>query len=471
MNFFENNNEDIHSIVKKFEHMINSNKSIYLDIYQFEEIIDFYIETDKLNKAFVAAKIANKVHPSSTNLKLKKAQLLIELGKVEKALSILDYLEKIENSNVEIYFFKGLALLKSHNNKEAEKYFEKAFNLSEDEEIEDMLQIVSQYYQKNMDYKLAIKYLKRLNELDPYNIDAIYDIAMCYLEIFNYKKSEKYFNKYLDFDAFSKTAWLYLGDTLKNQNKIVEAIIAYEYSIAIDPNFIFAYINKANVLADNKNIEKAIETYKDCLNYNPKNTKIHTYIGELYEEIKKYNSAIKYYKKALDIDKNSAEAWFGIGIINYYQNNLFESLFFIKRAIQIDENNAEFFFYLGKLNEKLGFYTDSIQAYLTSNKILPNQDETKIALANIYTKNNETNKSLEILNKINETSNYYSDSLYIKSANLFIENNTKESLKILDSALNLDFSLNKKYINLFESNTFIKKYIEKYKNKKSQYNE
>ncbi len=466
MELFEYNNDELQQNINKFEKMINSNKNTYFDVYQFEEIIDYYLETQKINKAIIATKIATNQHPSSNIIKLKKAQLLVETGKIDKALKILNFLEKVENKNVDIYFFKGLAYIKQHNNNKAIKYFELSLELSDEDETEDILQIIAQIFQKNMDYKIAIKYLKKLIQINPFNSDAIYSLAMCYLEIFNYKNSEKYFNIYLDFDAFSKTAWLYLGESLKHQNKINQAIKAYEYSIAIDPKFIYAYINKANILADDKKIDQAIETYKDCLYYNSKNAKILTYLGELYEEIKKYDKAIESYKKAIDIDKNLAEAWFGIGIINYYKNDLFESLFFIKRALKIDPENPEFLFYLGKLNEKLGFYNDAIDAYILSDKIFPNQDETKIALANIFTKNNNTAEALKIIKDIDVISNFYSDALYILSANLYLNNDINESLKIFEQAIKENINIADKYIDLFENNEIINNRLQNYKNKK-----
>ena len=465
MELFEYNNEELQQNINKFELMISSNKNTYFDVYQFEEIIDYYIDTQKINKAYTATTIATNQHPNSNILKLKQAQLLVELGKTNKALKILNYLEKVETKNIDIYFFKGLAFVKQHNNKKAIKYFDKALNISEEDETEDMLQIIAQMFQKNMDYKLAIIYLKKLIKINPFAPEPVYDLAMCYLEIFDYKNSEKYFNIYLDFDAFSKTAWLYLGESLKHQNKKNQAIRAYDYAIAIDPKFIFAYINKANILADDKKIDKAIDTYKDCLFYNKKNAKILTYLGELYEENKNYELALETYKKAIDIDKNLAEAWFGIGIINYYKNDLFESLFFIKRALKIDPENSEFLFYLGKLNEKLGFYNDAIDAYILSDKILPNQDETKIALANILTKNNNTPEAIKILKDIDVNSDLYSDALYILSANLLLKNNVNEGLKIFEEALKINIKIVDKYIDLFENNDLINKSLKDYKNK------
>ena len=81
----ENNNFS----VSKFESMLKTNSVHFFDSNEFEHIINHYLEIGKINLAKKAVKIGLNQHPTSTNLKLYKVEILIFENKLSKADTIL----------------------------------------------------------------------------------------------------------------------------------------------------------------------------------------------------------------------------------------------------------------------------------------------------------------------------------------------------------------------------------------------
>ena len=61
--------DDRFTTVKRFEDMLGSNKPLYFDVEEFEDIIEFYIDNNNLNHANKAIEIALEQHPISDSIK------------------------------------------------------------------------------------------------------------------------------------------------------------------------------------------------------------------------------------------------------------------------------------------------------------------------------------------------------------------------------------------------------------------
>ena len=93
----ENNNFS----VSKFESMLKTNSVHFFDSNEFEHIINHYLEIGKINLAKKAVKMGLNQHPTSTNLKLYKVEILIfenkyEIGKKENTnhYSLVNVIER-----------------------------------------------------------------------------------------------------------------------------------------------------------------------------------------------------------------------------------------------------------------------------------------------------------------------------------------------------------------------------------------
>ena len=60
-----------------------------------------------------------------------------------------------------------------------------------------------------------------------------------------------------------------MGNVLKDQGKLEEAIEAYKKALSLKPDYADAYNNMGNALKDQGKLEEAIEAYKKALSIKP----------------------------------------------------------------------------------------------------------------------------------------------------------------------------------------------------------
>ncbi|NQE36836.1 tetratricopeptide repeat protein [Microcoleus asticus] len=99
-----------------------------------------------------------------------------------------------------------------------------------------------------------------------------------------------------------------LGNTLKNQGKLEEAITAYRKAIEIDPNFAWAYNYLGLILQNQGKLEEAITAYRKAIEIDPNYTNAYNNLGLILQNQGKLEEAITAYRKAIEIDPNFADA-------------------------------------------------------------------------------------------------------------------------------------------------------------------
>jgi hypothetical protein len=89
-----NEEEDYNLSLSKFESMLKTNKVLFFDSEEFEEIILHYIDSGKTSLAKKALKLALEQHPKSTGLKLVQVEMLVyedQLDLADKMLNAVSY--------------------------------------------------------------------------------------------------------------------------------------------------------------------------------------------------------------------------------------------------------------------------------------------------------------------------------------------------------------------------------------------
>ncbi|MFC2097128.1 tetratricopeptide repeat protein [Bacteroidota bacterium] len=430
--------EEINSAVNRFKEFTKSGRDCYFDVFEYEGIIDYFFEHNMIKKASVAIDLADKQHPYSVSLRVKKAQLCIYKGQAQEAILILNLAEKLERNNIDIYILKGNALLLLDKPNEAEKQFDAVIKTST-EDLGRILNDIAFAYEQSGYFKFALKYFKKALKLDPQNGSLLYDIAFCYEKTHQSEKSILYYNKYLKEYPFSKNAWHNLANQYYETEEFDKAIEAYDFAIAIDPDFINAFFNKANCLNEAEKYAEAIKTYKEILLTESDNPVVYTYIGECYERLNDYKKAIDNYNLALDNDNEFSDAWFGIGLVKLFEEKYFESISYVKKAIKFNSSNSEYYYALGNVNTKLGFTKDALIAYKDAIDNDPEDVGSWLASAEIMFKQGEMEKAINFLESGYDITKEYANINYRLATYHFLKDNKTQGLKYFTSGLKQNF--------------------------------
>tara|TARA_B100000809_G_scaffold254209_1_gene291138 strand:- start:254 stop:721 length:468 start_codon:yes stop_codon:yes gene_type:complete len=104
-----------------------------------------------------------------------------------------------------------------------------------------------------------------------------------------------------------------LGNTYRQQDRLEEAIEAYNKAIEIKPDYHLAYHNLGNTYRRQGKYDQAIEAYNKAIEIKPDYHLAYYNLGNAYDEQDKYEEAIEAYNKAIEIMSNDAESYINRG--------------------------------------------------------------------------------------------------------------------------------------------------------------
>jgi len=325
-------NAEFRSILARYERMVRQNEASYFDVYQFEKIVDHYLDGNYFDQATKAVDFGIRQHPSATSLELKRAQIFAEKGDSSKALTLLKKLEKTDASNNELFLIKGMVYSQLGKTAEAEKTFDKALAITY-ENKEEILYDIAISYENNHQYKIALKYLKKALKIKPGKLNIIYEAAHCYERLHEYNNAAECYKKYLDKEPFAENVWYNLGTIYFKKEDFTLAVEAYDYAIALNDTYSSAYLNKAITLSHWGKYKEAVSVYLEFLQMEPQNVMAHCYLGECFERLEKFDDAIQWYQKAIDLDPDFSEAWFGLAICYQHKEDYVKALKWVDQYI------------------------------------------------------------------------------------------------------------------------------------------
>jgi tetratricopeptide (TPR) repeat protein len=389
-------NEEFQVLLRKYEDMRSGIQSIFFDVEEFEQIIDYFLDDFQYDEAREAANLGKQQHPTSVEIKYKFIHICIEQGKPKKALALLEEIPVWEENNPERYFLKGTALCLLGKLKEAEAQFDRALEISVEDNFEALLNI-SIAFENVRHFELAIKYLNQAYLQQPENLSVLYDLGYFYDRLHRFDTSLKYYQEYLDLDPYSDNVWYNLGIVYHKLEEYTKAAEAYDFSIAINPDYASAYFNKASVWVNAGKFEKAIDAYRDFLEVEPESTQAYCYMGDCYEQMDRLEDALGAFQKVIELDNTDPEGWFGAGMIYIRQGLQQQAITYILKAIEFDSNNLDYWINLGYANEDAGLIEEAVKCYGFVTRADAGDVDGWIALTGLLLKEGEYEQALRFL--------------------------------------------------------------------------
>lgn len=429
--------EEAMEAVRKFEDSLRSRKSLFLDIVDFESVIDYYINADDYKKAQEAVGAALNIYPNSVEVQVRKAEVLIMGKRFSEALDLLKQLVKFDSSNGEIYLLLGQTSLEMMNADAAKKYFSKAIDLTPTDKS-GLYYRIAGLYQYSENYHEALRYLGMAFEMSPESLNIIFDLAYGYEQIDDLDNAELFYNKYLDINPFSSNVWYNLGILYTYKDNLEKAIEAFDFAIAVDPNNSSAYFNKANTLANNESYIAAVSCFKELTKLEPENPKIYCSIGECYEKMKDYDNALKAYRKSISLNPATAEAYYGIGVVMLETKQYNMALDLINKARALDPDNYDFWLGFAKVKYELNNADEAIDAYHQAISLNPEEPDAYLGIAEILLYQNRLDDVELFYNRIALKFPDIPMLKVIRAAALYKSNKPTEALDTLRMAKMID---------------------------------
>lgn len=381
--------------ILRFENMLKTNKILFFDSEEFEDLILHYLDSGKLNLSKKALKLALEQHPNSIGIKLVHSEVLIFENKFEKAIVLLNELEQLDPENEDIYFHKSMIYSKQGDHKASIRMLEKAFLYAEDHS--EVYMLIGLEYLFLEDFDKALYYFKKCLKHNPHDHSALLNIIYCFEINDRYTDAIQYLESFLDDNPYNELAWQQLGKQLYVTKDYESAVNAFDMAIVVDEYFSGAYIEKGKALEKCDRYQEAIINYKELMKIEESSAFVLARIGYCYDKCNEYKYALYYYLKAVHEDPLYERTWIYITDLYIRHDKFTKALHFINKALSIDEQNYTYWRRFAIINKELKFWDDAElgfrkavefgdkykETYLLWTEVLIELKEEKIALTHL----------------------------------------------------------------------------------------
>lgn len=332
--FFEN------ELARKFEEMIENNDEFYFDTEELEDIIIYYLELGDISYAELAVNFGLRLHPNSIEIKIKQLEVLLELEDYTSAKRLIEELRVTSMESADFLVCCAKYYSNLGNPKKSIEYCEKALKL--DEEINFLHNFIADEFVNLGDPFNALNHYKLALKTDPFDDYALENVMVCFNDLKKSDEALAFLNEYLDEFTFSEVAWFEYGQFHFNRKNYDEAIKGFDYLLAINPNSIGVYANKAACYEAIGKFREAIEVYYEMLEL--EYTKAFTYykIGLCYKALKKPINALAYFQKSLIEDPQFYLSMMEQSFIYEDIGSMKEALHFAKEAVFLNDNDLDY---------------------------------------------------------------------------------------------------------------------------------
>ena len=391
---FENEYEDdflssgFQDDLSRFEEMISKGRSDFFDSDRLDTFIDHFMMSNQFKKAMDCVAHAISYFPHNINFKIRKAQVLANLGRLNEALALLMQYEKMLADDLEFILTKASVHSQMRDSKTAIKYFERAIEFAEPEEKDEIYLDLAAEYQNMGTFDQAIKILRQAITFNPENEPAVHELAYCYDLTNDTDSAIQCYQSYLDLRPYSFTTWYNLGNAYSKAEDYEKALWAYDYCTIINEDFTSALFNMGNIYLVIEKFDKAIACFEKCIEIDGDDALALDYIAEAYEHMEEYELAMQYYKRSIDVQPDLPDPWLGMGIALDLLHRTTEAIPYLKKAVELDELNPDYLHVLAGAYTKNGNTVEATVLLYKALTINPLSDEVLVDLTELRAMDN-----------------------------------------------------------------------------------
>lgn len=357
----DHDEEDYNLSLAKFESMLKTNKVLFFDSEEFEEIILHYLDMGKATLAKKALKLGLEQHPRSTGLKLVQVEMLVYDDKLDQAEKLLNELYAIEPTNEEIFIQKANIYSKRDDHEKAVELLQTALLYTED--YADVYNLIGMEYLFMDNLELAKENFIKCLEEDFEDQSALYNVVYCFEFLDQNLDAIEYLKTYIDRNPYSEIAWHQSGRLYYGVKDYENAVRAFEFATYIDDEFLGAYLEKGKSLERLKRYEDAIESYNRTIELDDPTSYALLRIGKCYEKLGNKVEALKYFNKTVHEDPLLDKGWIAITDFYVRQKNYQKALFYVNKALSIDDQNRLYWKRFATINKAMSMFEEAEFGY------------------------------------------------------------------------------------------------------------
>lgn len=354
--------EGIDELLQRYERLLAGQDGSFLEEDAFLVLVDYFDEQELTSHAVEVVELGLNYFPYSSQLMIKKADLLIIEQRYSESLALLDAAFLLDATDINIYILKTDAYLALDEPAKAAQLLETALGSFEGEERLELLFELSDVYDDYEDFEKVFDCLQLILKQDPNNEEALYKI--CFWTDFTGRNEEsiRIHQEIIDEYPYNELAWFNLAAAFQGLKLYEKSIDAYQYAIAINDKFDYAYRNMGDALMRLRKYKEAIECLSQVLKLIRPEEVIYEAIGHCYHRLHNFAQARFHYRKASHLHPGDSKLHYKIALTYMDQNQWQSALQPLEMAMSI-HHSPEFHLALGECKLQMGDFKSAIQYF------------------------------------------------------------------------------------------------------------
>lgn len=400
-------------LLNKYLAAQEAGKEIYFDADEIDDILESLENQEDYTHYESILSLGLRLHPSSTDLRVRQCKLLIYNEEYNEALNLINSISDTDHFELDLLRLECYSALDQYH--KVVSYIEAHLNDNR-EELEELFEYLAPILSDMDMSEETSDFIQRGLKIFPDNMILKDELCLHLEAIGDISGAIKICNEFIDKNPYSVDYWFMLGRLHSMSADYEKAIEAFDFALTCDDSDIELKILKAYCLYMNDNFEKAIEVYSDVMEADSNlRSRITPLLAECYIKQDKYEEAYQILNKHLEEkEANSIED------ISTFLN-------FIRCCMETDRETEATII----LNKALELYPDNIRLLSI--------------LAIKYTEDGKDKEAKEITERlfrlIDEADDSYIDnaeSLFQTAQYLNIKNDIKEALRYYLKIFNID---------------------------------
>ncbi len=466
--FFDEEFYPIDELLRRYEKVKSGEASFMMQEEEFEQIIEYYFQGSVEEQALLACDIALTYYPFSVDILLLKAEILTQAQKYGQALIVLDEIDQLDQTSLDAVLLRADVYLSQYKYDQAAALLEKKSSDFSGKDKAELLLELADVYDEAEDFEAVFDTLKRVVKIERRSEEALQ--KLCFWADFTNRNEESItiHTAITDEDPYNALAWFNLGSAYQSEKLYEKAIDAYEFCVAIDEKFEFAYRNMADAFMRLKWFENALEVLEKHLEIAKPEDVIYEAMGFCYEKKKDFSKARYCYRQASQLSPEDDSIFYKIGETYTRQKQWEKAVKAYSVALHLNRENASYCMAIGNCLMEMDVKNEALICYLNAVRLKPNNKTTWVALIKGLYLSGFYDEALTQIELARENCDDKPDFRYLQAAVLFEMGKTKEALLHLETALSGGLSKLKMFMELNPENlkrTAVNDLIHQYKKK------
>ncbi|RYY49695.1 MAG: tetratricopeptide repeat protein [Chitinophagaceae bacterium] len=445
---YRQDREELKALLQQYENLQTGLPNSFIEEDGFERLIEYFEEKEQYKKGLEASEYALSQYPYSASLLFIKANLLIILRHYQEALDVLEQAEVFNSQDTTLYILKTDAYLALDEQEKAAELLEAAIDIFDGDEKLDLLFELADVYDDYENFEKVFDCFCLILSLDPNNEEALYKI--CFWTDFTGRNEEsiKLHQRILDDYPFNELAWFNLGAAYQGIKLYEKAIDAYKYAVAIDEKFDYAFRNMGDAYIRLRKYKEAIEMLEKVAELSRPEAVIYEAIGHCYDKLSNFPQARFYYKKASHLNAEDGQLFYKIACTYMNEGAWQAAIKQLHTASKMHRMQPEYNLALGQCYMQLNNIDEAITYFGTVVRIRPKNITGWQELLKCLLSGKLYEEGVEYASFAYEQTDQKPIFLYYKSMFLLAGGKLKEGTLVLETAMDANPKLIKKFIEL-----------------------